>query len=493
MNQFSMKEHPNYMKTIPPLPKNSFTIIDGKANAINETPPWRNNLNFGDINIDWMKFKSEQLSYEIKDNIDKIRQIGKHHWWLSLLPGGIYTTTKMFGSRYLLRCASNMMKAYYKTLKYLYYKYGWEAAKKFIGTKTITPVGEGAGAAIYFLAGPLICKKPLLAPKPRWIEIEVTTHCNKRCRHCEHTHWGLTQETKHLQIEEYRHIIDQFDLTWVHTTGEGSSFLNPDFYKIMAENRKRNIPHYFVDHFDDLTTDDMERILTYDIAGIYISIDGASPETYNPVRIGCDFDRVVRNVRKFISMKMKKGHDLPELNFRMVVTNDNVHEMPKFVELVKSFGGRYELGGGARLDFVGVLNFDENEKGFVRTVPYEIYAQTIDLARKCDFNVILSHIEPGQNPPASQCICWMEPYILMGGDVIPCCTVLMSNNREYLHSNSFGNIFTQNFDEIWNNERYREFRKNITDDSKPVNGFCVNCRSYDTTHRAIKHGIRWDL
>ena len=115
------------------------------------------------------------------------------------------------------------------------------------------------------------------------------------------------------------------------------------------------------------------------------------------------------------------------------------------------------------------------------------------MAKKCDFNVILSHIEPSQNPPASQCICWLEPYILMGGDVIPCCTVLMSNNREYLHANAFGNIFREKFRDIWNNKRYREFRLIINDDTKPVPGFCVNCRSYDNTERAMKNGIRWDL
>lgn len=483
------------MKNKPVISKENHIVRFGKVSSVSDpVPPWRANLQFGDINTDWSKVDTNKLKEKERSNISLVeQQIGTHQWWMSLLPGGIYTTTKMFGGSYLLRSAWNMFRAYSQTSAYLYKKYGLRALKKFMGTKLFVPVGEGAGAAAYFIASPFIRKYPSLAPLPRWVEIEMTTVCNKKCTHCEHTHWGLTQEQRHLTIEEYRHIIDQFDLTWVHTTGEGSSFLNKDFFKIMAENRKRDIPHYFVDHFDDLKNEDMESILSFDVAGIYISIDGASPETYNPVRIGCDFNRVVNNIRKFIDMKMKKNLILPELNFRMVVTNDNVHEMPLFVELVKSFGGKKELGGGARLDFVGVLNFDENEQKFVDTVPYDIYKETIDKAKTCDFNVILSHIEPSQNPPSSQCICWLEPYILMGGDVIPCCTVLMSNNREYLHANAFGNLFRQTFKEIWETPRYREFRRIINDDSKPVPGFCVNCRGYDNTKRAIKNGIRWDL
>lgn len=472
----------------------SFMRGGPRVSTINDpAPAWRRNLQFGDVNTDWTQIDGDRISAGVKENMQKISEIGAHRWWMSLLPGGIYTTTKMYGGKYLLRTAWNMLSAYAGTTGFLYNKYGWEAARKFIGTKAFVPVGEGAGAGIYFLAGPLIRMYPQLAPKPRWAEIEVTTICNKRCTFCEHTHWGKTQEPKHLWIDEYRHLLNQFDPTWIHTTGEGSSFLNPDFYKIMAENRKRNIPHYFVDHFDDMTEEDMERILTYDVAGIYISIDGASPGTYNPVRLGCDFERVEKNVRKFIALKRKYRKELPELNFRMVVTNENMHEMPRFVELVRSFGGRRELGGGARLDFVGVLNFDENEQKFADVIPAEIYRETIEKTKGCEFNVILSHIEPWQNPPSSQCICWMEPYVLMGGDVIPCCTVLMSNNREYLHSNAFGNLYSQTLDEIWNTPRYKEFRRIINDDTQPLPGFCVNCRGYGTSVRAQQRGIRWDL
>ncbi|MFZ2957946.1 MAG: radical SAM protein [Candidatus Ozemobacteraceae bacterium] len=475
--------------------KKEFFLLPGRVTPARDPgPPWRQNLQFGAMNTDWSDTDANKMSEKERANIRLIeKEIGEHKWWMSLLPGGIYTTVKMFGGSYLLRTAFNMLSAYVRTSVLLKKKYGWSAFWKFWGTKILTPVGEGAGAGAFFLAGPLIRKFPALAPFPRYAEIEMTTICNKRCTHCEHTHWGHTQEQRHLSIEEYRHIIDQFDLTWVHTTGEGSSFLNPDFFKIIEENRKRNIPHYFVDHFNDMTEKEMDKILDLDVAGIYISIDGASSKTYNPVRIGCDFDRVIANIRRFIAKKIARRSDLPELNFRMVVTRDNMHEMPQFVELVKSFGGGKIIGRGARIDFVGVLNFGENENGFVETIPIEVYKETIARAKNSDLNIIFSHIEPTQNPPSSQCICWLEPYILMGGDVIPCCTVLMSNNREYLHSHSFGNLFAQTFREVWDTPRFKEFRRIINDDSQPVPGFCVNCRGYDNTRRALKNGIRWDL
>lgn len=206
----------------------NYSIEFGKISTIlDPPPPWRANLQFGDVNTNWTKVVNKPKENNVHNGL-----LGTHRWWMSLLPGGIYTTTKMFGGRYILRSAWNMFRAYSKTSMYLYKKYGFEAFKKFIGTKIFVPVGEGAGAAAYFIASPFIRKWPFLAPIPRWVEIEITTVCNKKCTHCEHTHWGMTQEQRHLSIDEYIHIIDQFNLTWVHTTGEGSSFLNKDFWLI---------------------------------------------------------------------------------------------------------------------------------------------------------------------------------------------------------------------------------------------------------------------
>ena len=53
------------------------------------------------------------------------------------------------------------------------------------------------------------------------------------------------------------------------------------------------------------------------------------------------------------------------------------------------------------------------------------------------------------------------------GDIVPCCII----GDEKVES--FGNIYTQEYDEIWNSERYLNFRKQIKQNEIPE--YCKNC------------------
>lgn len=78
---------------------------------------------------------------------------------------------------------------------------------------------------------------------------------------------------------------------------------------------------------------------------------------------------------------------------------------------------------------------------------------------------------------------------MMKGYVMPCCAVMMSNNREFLREHSLGNVFENHFREIWYSERYTRFRKTVNDDSKPVPALCAGCRAFETKHRIETHGV----
>lgn len=62
---------------------------------------------------------------------------------------------------------------------------------------------------------------------------------------------------------------------------------------------------------------------------------------------------------------------------------------------------------------------------------------------------------------------WGGTYISSDGYVVPCC--LIADPHVY----NFGNVFTQEFSQIWNNKKYRRFRKNIKANKIP--SFCKNC------------------
>jgi len=81
----------------------------------------------------------------------------------------------------------------------------------------------------------------------------------------------------------------------------------------------------------------------------------------------------------------------------------------------------------------------------------------------------------------------------MGGQVIPCCNILMSNKRTILREHSFGNIYQNNIRQIWDSPRFKRFRATVNDPGAKVPFICTLCRAYDFSERAKKYGIDKEL
>ncbi|MEE9543849.1 MAG: radical SAM protein [Thermodesulfobacteriota bacterium] len=367
-------------------------------------------------------------------------------------------------------------------------------AINLLNTIYFVPGGEGTMSLAYRMGlSKLIKKYPQLAPIPRYIEIEVTTVCDKDCIFCEHTHWEKeSQEMAHLKFDEFKHITDQFpNVRWVNLTGEGSAFLNKDYFKMLHHLRDTyDTSLYLTDHLSDLSKDNLDELIGL-IDGIQLSIDGATKETYEKIKVGCDFDKVIDNLRYFVEKKRQLGQYKPDLNMRYVVIKENVHEIPMFIDLINSIMDRKDMDVGT-INFTGLLYFEEIKQWYVDSYPEEIVNE---IRKRVDNGVFFRFVNCSDetNPPPEDCYYWMEPYIMMGGYVMPCCSVMMSNQRPFLKKYAYGNVFEQDFKDIWNSERYKTFRKTITDPNAPIPALCAGCRGFNTKSREARFGIAEDI
>ncbi len=373
---------------------------------------------------------------------------------------------------------------YRRTSWYLLKRRGLREAIDFVLVKLI--VSDEGGE--FSVMDPLFRLRPSFLRFPYKVEVEHTTICNKKCVLCEHTYWN--EKSEMLSFEEFRKIVDQFKLKWINVTGEGSGFLNKDFLKIIQYLRSRRISVNFVDEFDFVDENVARQLIELGVNCIWISMDGATKETYEKIKVGCDFDKALGNIKRFLEMKREMGSPLPTLCFRFVVNKLNMHEMPKFVELIHSLG---DLGDGGKLEFVSILKFKEIEHLFIPEVPKEIIDETVKKAEELNVRVAFSHINEPELPPVKYCTAWAEPYIMIGGYVLPCCAVLMSNKRPMLRKYSFGKLSEKSFKEIWDSERYKKFRQMVPREHGPVPILCAGCRAFDTREREKKYGISKEI
>lgn len=352
------------------------------------------------------------------------------------------------------------------------------------------PGGEGTLQILYrFGLDRFYTRFPDLAPIPRYFEIETTTICNKKCVFCENIHWEKgSQVRRHLTFDEFKYTVDQFpNVRWANMTGEGSAFLNKDYWKMLRYlNDKYKTAIYLVDHLSDLSHEELDELIHL-VKGLYISMDGATKATYEKLKQGCSFDAVIGNIEHLIKRKRSLKLCKPEIHFRYVIVKDNVNEIPLFIDLINSLGrrGDFDL---TTINFTGLLYFDSIKQFYVSTLNEDLISE---IKKRMNKGVYFrfEHTIEQFNPPLEKCYYWMEPYIMMEGYVLPCCGVLMSNQRPSLRQNSFGNVFKNNFKDIWNSERYRLFRKTIVNPKGKVPVFCVGCRQFKTEGRIKQYGI----
>lgn len=317
---------------------------------------------------------------------------------------------------------------------------------------------------------------PNLTPYPRTIEIEVTTRCHLKCIICEHTYWDVP--ARDMSFEEFKKIIDQFPkLKWVGITGIGSNFLNRDFMKMLRYLKKKSVYVEFFDTFDLINENIAKELVEIGIEKIHLSIDAATKETYEKIRVGTNFEKVLNNVKNLIRIKTEQKTPLPEVWFHYIITKLNFHEIPKFIELVHSLVERH--GNPATLIFFSNLLYFEEVKDLLTELPSDIKLTAEKKAR--ELNVFVSwneNIRPVK--PITMCTRWTEPFILVTGHVQPCCAINEANERKFQEENSFGNLLERPFSQIWRSE-YREFIKKIHSNKLPK--ICKNCRTFDLRKR----------
>ena len=323
------------------------------------------------------------------------------------------------------------------------------------------------------LLDPIYRLFPFLAPLPRTIEIEVTTRCHLKCIMCEQAYWK--EPPRDMSFEQFKSIVDQLPLKWVGTIGIGTAFLNKDFIKILEYLKSKDIFVEIYDTFDLIDEKTLEKLVSMRIDKITISMDAATKDTYEKIRVGANFDRVLGNIQKFVEFKKIKKSPLPELWFHYVVTNLNIDEMSPLLDLVKKLASN--SNHDTMITWSNALSFSDI-KSIQGTIPHNLREEITEKAHKLGLyvNWNLNVVDSECQEPVERCLKWTNPLILVTGHLMPCCITSEANDREHQKKYSLGNVFEKSFKQIWSSKEFYEFRKKLREGKLPA--VCKNCRVY---------------
>ncbi len=313
-----------------------------------------------------------------------------------------------------------------------------------------------------------------LEPYPRFLEVEATQACHLKCIQCENTYWDEPKTM--LSFDDYKRIVDQFpDLVWCSPNGLGDPFLNKDFWRMLEYDKSRGTCGEIYSNTSLLKPSDMGRFVDLGLEYFKFSIDAATKETYEKVRVGIDYDVVIDNLVALHEWKLKRHSIFPKIHIHYLVMKDTVGEAKQMLDFLHSLKIDVDEIMYSRL----LHNFPEIKEQYIEFPP-TLGVELQEYGRKLGIKVTFNEDSVVDKPPANECLAFQMPYIFPDGTVIPCCCMNEQNRRQWQRDNSMGNIFQTSFREIWYGERYNKLRRLLREghiiDASPM---CAICNIYD--------------
>lgn len=173
-----------------------------------------------------------------------------------------------------------------------------------------------------------------------YIAMDITDRCNLRCAMCVRTAlpWAPAPD---LTLDEFRTIGDHcFHRAVVLSLSCVSEpLLSPRFAEIMAALAAYRVPS------TELVTNGMlldepkiRAMLEGGLSRLIVSIDGATPETYESIRAGARWERLLANLELLQRLKAERRTPRPVLRLNFVMMRRNVEELPDLLRLAARVG-----------------------------------------------------------------------------------------------------------------------------------------------------------
>jgi MoaA/NifB/PqqE/SkfB family radical SAM enzyme len=313
---------------------------------------------------------------------------------------------------------------------------------------------------------------------PVCLYLEVTNECNLACKTCPIT-YAKVEEPAVLSLEQVKRLVSQFStVKRVVLHGVGEPLLNRELPKIISWLKESGMYVLFNSNGTLINLRWREALIDSGLDEIRLSLDAATPETFAHVRGKPLFHVIIRNIKGLMALKSERGSLTPLVSLWLTGLRETLKELPDFIRLARSLGidrvylQRLVYWEGEHDD--QMARPEQSLFNSLREEEEEIIRSGEELARELGVSFEAS----GATSPAASLVSeneerlwsacmrpWTLMYISARGSSFPCCIAPFSTKK--LGSLSLGNAFNQNLADIWNGQKYQEFRRRLLSADPP--------------------------
>jgi MoaA/NifB/PqqE/SkfB family radical SAM enzyme len=200
---------------------------------------------------------------------------------------------------------------------------------------------------------------------PLYVAWQVTNECNLACLHCiEESGPGkaFPDEMTEEQIFQFLEQLTRSEVPYLSFSG-GEPTLHPLFFSMVEYVCERNTQLKIETNGHGLTPEKCEKLKRLGVKAVQVSMDGASRDTFNRMRVRGDFDQAIAGIRNLRSAGVPV-----EINYSPTLFN--VHEIGQAVDLAHELGaysfytGRTMYTGNAVKTWHRLVPTDEQYQRF---------------------------------------------------------------------------------------------------------------------------------
>jgi len=336
------------------------------------------------------------------------------------------------------------------------------------------------------------------------VYIEPTVACNLDCITCFRRGWEepngrMSDETFETILEGLKQLDPIPD---VYFGGIGEPLFHPKTVQWIEAVKKLGVKVELITNGTTLTPRKSREVIDAGLDVLWVSIDGASEETYSDIRLGAEYPNIVKNLRRFAKMRKASHYPKPEIGIAFVAMKRNINDLPEVLR----------LGKGVKAKYYSVSNLQPATAGMQDEILYDqtmhniAYLDAPNLPRlnlpKMDFdehtrdalfktfNSQLNVTFAGNNWGGANDTCdFVEGgtmSIAWDGSVSPCWP-LMHTHTSYINGraqrfqkHSIGNVEERSLLDLWLDTDYVAYRERLHDFVFAPCTFCGGCELLDT-------------
>lgn len=283
---------------------------------------------------------------------------------------------------------------------------------------------------------------------PLFLQVETNQICNLKCPACPigvpEAHAKYITPDK-MSWDLYEKIIlegEKYGCPSIEPQGTNEPLLDPDLERYI----KFASDHGFIDIMMNsnatvLSESRSRSMLKSGITRLRFSLDAATKETYEKVRVGGKFETTIKNIENFLRIRKEENANLPVVGVNFCKTSFNEHEEEKFIETWID-----------KVDFIVIQEFQppELEHSYAKFLPSESkYREKIISDFHC------------QQP-------WQRIVVTNKGEVCPCCAFFRTEL-------SLGNLKDNSIHHYWNSLEMKNLRQIHKDGNFANNEWCKRC------------------